>query len=86
MKSLILSAIVLSLTGCAGPSGQQFMQSFGEGMQYHAQMQQQQAQQNQQNLQTYMQNNPVKRTDNQCFQACSQAGYQYGLCQSKCSY
>lgn len=86
MKGLLLAVFAAGLSGCAGPNGQQFMEKFGEGMQAQAAMQQQRAQQNQQALQQYNQNNPVKRLDQQCFQQCTQAGYQYGLCQSKCTY
>lgn len=82
MKTITILLLATVLTGCAGPNGQQFMQKFGEGMQYQAAMQQQQAQQNQRAYQ------PIKseQMDFQCFQNCQQAGYQYGLCKSKCSY
>jgi hypothetical protein len=78
MKTLILLTLATLLTGCAAPNGQQFMQKFGEGMQYQSQYMQQ-------NQRAYT---PVTqaRLDNQCFQNCTQQGYQYGLCQSKCTY
>lgn len=76
MKTLLITMIALTLTGCAG-QGQKFMNSFGEGLEQQSRMRQQ--------PQVY----PAvttKQTDYQCFQSCTQAGYQYGLCQSKCSY
>lgn len=75
MKTLLFSCVALMLTGCAGMDGQRFMQNFGAGLQGSAQQQQP----------SYT-NVTQKRTDNQCFQNCTQAGYQYGLCQSKCTY
>ena len=82
MKTIIFAAALLLLSGCAGMDGNKFMQGFGAGMEQQAQR----AQQNQQNLQAYQKANPVKQTDYQCLQSCTQAGYQYGLCNSKCSY
>lgn len=78
MKTFYIVVLATFLSGCAGQNGQQFMQKFGEGMQY-------QAQQTQQNQRAYQ---PVTqaRIDNQCVQQCTQAGYQYPLCTSKCSY
>lgn len=80
MKTLILLLIAASLTGCANP---QFAKNFGDGF---AAQSQARAQSSQATYQQYMQNNQAKQTDNQCFQACTQAGYQYGLCKSKCTY
>lgn len=77
MKTLLIAILALSVTGCAGPAGQKFMESFAQGLEYQGQPRQQQ---------TAYQQVQQKRTDNQCFQSCTQAGYQYGLCQSKCSY
>lgn len=78
MKTLLILTIVLA--GCADPNGaiKQFSESFNAAAQARAQ--------NAQSVQTYNQNNPVKRIDNVCFQNCTQSGYQYGLCQSRCSY
>lgn len=74
MKTLLLAIIAISLAGCANFDGQKFAQNFGAGMQRQ-----------QQPAPTYT---PVKvpQTDNQCFQQCMSAGYQFGLCKSKCSY
>ena len=43
-------------------------------------------QQMQQSQQRRYQPAPVKNTDFACMSNCQNAGYQYGLCQSKCSY
>lgn len=82
MKILTFVAIAMFLTGCTPMSAQRF----GEGLQYSGHVQQQQAAQNQQLLQTMMQNSQPKRTDYQCVATCTQGGYAYGLCQSKCTY
>lgn len=82
MKTLSILLLATFLSGCAGPNGQQFMQKFGEGMQAQAAIQQQQAQQNQRTYQAVK----LEQMDYQCFQQCQQAGYQYGLCKSKCTY
>lgn len=62
------------------------------------QQQQQQQQQYQQNMnqiyqnaiirqpQPVIQSQPIKSIDYTCLNNCTAAGYQYGLCQSKCSY
>lgn len=81
MKTLTTIILATLLSGCAMTKEQ-----FAENMRYAAVAQQQQAQANQRLLEAYMQNNPVKRTDFQCVNNCSAAGYQYALCQSKCSY
>lgn len=79
MKTIISLTIAVLLVGCANP---QFAKNFGDGF---AAQSQARAQSSQTAYQQLQQNN-VKQTDNQCFQACTQAGYQYGLCKSKCSY
>lgn len=80
MKTYYIAILATLLAGCAGPNGQQFMQKFGEGMQYQAQ------QQRAKPFNTNVTGITQARLDNQCFQNCTQAGYQYGLCTSKCSY
>ena len=83
MKTLILTIVAMALTGCAADFRQRMQDAANLTMQQqnaNAQWRAQWAQQP--NYQ------PVKstQTDQQCFQGCMQAGYQYGLCQNKCSY
>lgn len=82
MKTTIFIAALVLLSGCAGMDANKFAQSFGAGIEQQAAN----TQKNQQNLQAYQRADPVKQTDYQCLQSCTQAGYLYGLCNSKCSY
>lgn len=79
MKTILSLTIAVLLTGCANPN--QFMKNFGDSMAAQSQARAAQAT-NQQPYQAVK----TRQMDNQCFQGCTQAGYQYGLCQSKCSY
>lgn len=78
MKTIFFVILATVLSGCAGPQSQKFMEGFGEGLQHQAK----QSQQNQYPYQAVKQ----ARIDNQCFQQCTQAGYQYNFCTNKCSY
>ncbi len=82
MKTFFLLILAVTLTGCASP--QQFANNFGAAME----AQQQRASASQQTYQAYAQgqNNQPKRTDYQCVNNCTASGYQYALCNSKCSY
>lgn len=78
MKTLTLLLLATALSGCAGIDANKFAQSFGEGMQ-------QQSRQVQAQRPVYTAT-AVKQTDFQCMNNCTASGYQYGLCQSKCTY
>ncbi|MES2730015.1 MAG: hypothetical protein V4621_07995 [Pseudomonadota bacterium] len=86
MKTLTFVAIAMFLTGCSPMTAQKIATGFVDGLQSSAAIQQQQAARNQQLLGTMMQNNQPRRTDYQCVSNCTQGGYAYGLCQSKCTY
>lgn len=83
MKTLLITILALSVTGCAADFQQRLIDATNLTMQQQAAAAQWRAQQAQQPAYQPVQQ---KRTDNQCFQSCLQAGYQYGLCQGKCSY
>jgi hypothetical protein len=79
MKKLIILAMLL--TGCADQQraheiSRQFIADYNAA---------QQARVNQQ-FNPNVTGVTQQRQDFQCFQNCTQAGYQYGLCQSRCSY
>lgn len=82
MKTAFIAILATLLTGCAG---QDFARNFGDGMQAQTAARGAYAQSMQKSLQG-MQTNPVKQTDFQCLNGCTNSGYQYAFCTSKCSY
>ncbi len=74
MKTIQCIILATLLCGCASFDNERFAQGFASGMNARTTQRQQPAYE------------PVKRTDQQCLSTCLQGGYQYGLCQSKCTY
>jgi hypothetical protein len=88
MKSFLAFLFAISVTGCAGMDSQKFPNNFAQGFTAQSQARMQPTQQIQTPQPTLQPWTPTKyqQTDFQCQQACTNAGYEFGLCKSKCSF
>lgn len=77
MKTILTVLFAMVLTGCGTFDGAEVGRNFAQGF---AGASRAQAPVDYGTLQ------PAKTTDQQCMSTCLSARYQYGLCQSKCSY
>lgn len=88
MNKILAVTFAIFLAGCGTVDGAHVARSLAYGVANAARSQTVQQSSNPvaQQVQQYGTLQPAKQSDHVCVSRCVSAGYQYGLCQSKCSY